>query len=84
MKYLVVLTDGAGDRPIPELEGKTPLQVAELRNINELAKHSEIGTVQTIPEGMSPGSDAANLSVMGTYKGNYQSFFFKNINIWKF
>lgn len=65
MKYLVVLTDGAGDRPIPELEGKTPLQVAELRNINELAKHSEIGTVQTIPEGMSPGSDAANLSVMG-------------------
>lgn len=65
MKYLVVLTDGAGDRPIPELEGKTPLQVAELRNINEMAKHSEIGTVQTIPEGMSPGSDAANLSVMG-------------------
>ncbi|MDO4482465.1 MAG: cofactor-independent phosphoglycerate mutase [Bacillota bacterium] len=65
MKYLVVLTDGAGDRPIPELEGKTPLQVAELKNINEMAKHSEIGTVQTIPEGMSPGSDAANLSVMG-------------------
>lgn len=65
MKYLVVLTDGAGDRPIKELSGKTPLQVAGLNNINELAKHSEIGTVQTIPEGMSPGSDAANLSVMG-------------------
>ena len=65
MKYLVVLTDGAGDRPIKELAGKTPLQVAELKNINELAKYSEIGTVQTIPEGMSPGSDAANLSVMG-------------------
>lgn len=65
MKYLVVLTDGAGDRPVNELGGKTPLEVANLKNINEIARHSEIGMCHTIPEGMSPGSDAANLSVMG-------------------
>lgn len=65
MKYLIVLTDGAGDRPVKELDGKTPLEVAEMNHINSIAQHSEIGLVKTIPDGMSPGSDAANLSVMG-------------------
>ena len=65
MKYLIVLTDGASDRPIKELNDKTPLQVSDMPCINELAKHSEVGLVKTIPEGIAPGSDAANLSVMG-------------------
>ena len=65
MKYLIVLTDGAGDRPVKDLDGKTPLQAANMSHINEIAQHSEIGLVKTIPDGMSPGSDAANLSVMG-------------------
>ncbi len=65
MKYLIVVTDGAGDDPMEKLGGKTPLEVAEMSNINDLAARGEVGTVRTIPPGIAPGSDAANLSVMG-------------------
>lgn len=65
MKYLIVVPDGAGDDPIEALGGKTPLEVANMPKINELARKGEVGMVQTIPEGIAPGSDAANLSVMG-------------------
>ena len=53
------------DRPIPELSGKTPLEYAKTPMLDELAKESEVGLVSTIPEGMSPGSDTANMSVCG-------------------
>ena len=53
------------DRPIPELSGKTPLEYAKTPMLDELAKKSEVGLVNTIPEGMSPGSDTANMSVCG-------------------
>ena len=53
------------DRPIPELSGKTPLEYAKTPMMEELAKQSEVGLVHTIPEGMSPGSDTANMSVCG-------------------
>jgi 2,3-bisphosphoglycerate-independent phosphoglycerate mutase len=65
MKYLILVTDGAADEAIEALGGKTPLEAAELYNINKLAARGIVGMVNTIPEGMSPGSDAANLSVMG-------------------
>lgn len=65
MKYLIVVPDGAADDPIPSLEGKTPLEVANLPTFDELASKGEIGTCRTVPEGISPGSDSANLSVMG-------------------
>ena len=65
MKYVVVLGDGMADEPIEELGGKTPLEAAKTPVMDELAKMSEIGMVRTIPEGMSPGSDTANLSVLG-------------------
>ncbi len=65
MKYVVVLGDGMADWPLESLEGGTPLSCAETPMMDELAKISEIGTVATIPEGMAPGSDTANLSVMG-------------------
>ncbi len=65
MKYLIVLTDGAADRPSESLGGKTALQAANMPFINELASKGEVGTVKTVPDGMSPGSDVANLSVMG-------------------
>lgn len=65
MKYLILVTDGAGDEPLEELGGKTPLEAADLKNINSLAAHGTVGMVNTIPDGMAPGSDAANLSVMG-------------------
>ena len=53
------------DRPIPELSGKTPLECAKTPMMDALAKESEVGLVSTIPEGMSPGSDTANMSVCG-------------------
>jgi 2,3-bisphosphoglycerate-independent phosphoglycerate mutase len=65
MKYLILVTDGAGDEPIDELGGRTPLEAAKLDNINALAALGTVGMVSTIPKGMAPGSDAANLSVMG-------------------
>jgi 2,3-bisphosphoglycerate-independent phosphoglycerate mutase len=65
MKFLVILADGAADLPLEQLRGKTPLQASHKPWIDKLAQRSEIGLVQTIPAGMPPGSDVANLAVMG-------------------
>ncbi|WP_370771322.1 cofactor-independent phosphoglycerate mutase [Eubacterium ramulus] len=65
MKYVVVLGDGMADRPIAELADQTPLAYAETPTMDQLAAVSEIGMVHTIPDGMKPGSDTANLSVLG-------------------
>jgi len=65
MKYVIILTDGAADEPIEELGGKTPLEAARMKNTDDLAARGTVGMVDTIPAGMSPGSDTANLSVMG-------------------
>lgn len=65
MKYLIVVPDGSADNPVESLGGKTPLEAADLPCINGLAAKGEIGSVRTVPEGISPGSDSANLSVMG-------------------
>ena len=73
MKYVVVLGDGMADRPLEELQGKTPLEYAKTPTMDELAAMGEIGTVHTIPEGMSPGSDTANLSVLGYSPRKYYS-----------
>jgi 2,3-bisphosphoglycerate-independent phosphoglycerate mutase len=65
MKYIVILGDGMADYPIAELGNKTPLQYAHKPNIDFLAKNGEVGMVKTVPDGIHPGSDVANLSVMG-------------------
>lgn len=65
MKYVVVLGDGMADRPIAELGDQTPLAYAETPTMDQLAAVSKIGMVHTIPDGMKPGSDTANLSVLG-------------------
>ncbi len=65
MKYVVVLGDGMADRPIEALGNKTPLEYAETPMMDKLSKLSEVGLVHTIPDGMKPGSDTANLSVIG-------------------
>lgn len=65
MKYIVVLGDGMADEPIESIEGKTPLEYAKTPMMDALSKVSEIGLAHTIPEGMSPGSDTANLAVLG-------------------
>ena len=73
MKYLVVLGDGMADEPLEALGGKTPLAYADTPNMDRLSKLSEIGMVHTIPDGMKPGSDTANLSVLGYDPKEYYS-----------
>ena len=65
MKYVVILGDGMADYPQPSLGGKTPLDLAKKPNIDKLCEVSEVGLCKTIPVGMKPGSDVANLSVLG-------------------
>ncbi|MDD3880274.1 MAG: cofactor-independent phosphoglycerate mutase [Syntrophomonas sp.] len=65
MKYLILVPDGAGDEKIAMLGNITPLQEAKVNYMNQLAQKGMVGMVRTIPKGIAPGSDAANLSVMG-------------------
>ena len=65
MKYVIVLGDGMADEAIASLGEKTPLEYANTPNMDALSHKGEIGMVHTIPEGMAPGSDTANLSVLG-------------------
>ncbi len=65
MKYVILLCDGMADTPCEELQGKTPMQVAHKPTMDSLVPFSEMGTVCNVPDGMSPGSDVANLSVLG-------------------
>ena len=65
MKYIVILGDGMADEPIAELDGQTPLARAATPVMDELAAKGELGMVQNVPAGMAPGSDVANLSVLG-------------------
>ena len=64
-KYIILVGDGMGDYPLPELQGKTPLEVARTPHMDRLAAMGRMGTVSTIPEGMEPGSDVANMSLLG-------------------
>lgn len=73
MKYVIVLGDGMADRPIAELDNKTPLEYAKTPMMDKLAQKGELGLVHTIPEGMKPGSDTANLSVLGYDPQKYYS-----------
>lgn len=65
MKYIIVLTDGMADLPIKELKNRTPMQIAKTPGIDTITKRSLQGMVDSIPAGMAPGSDVANLSIMG-------------------
>ena len=65
MKYIILVGDGMGDLPLSDLEGKTPLEAADTPTIDHLCQHGELFRLQTIPTGMPPGSDIANLSLLG-------------------
>jgi 2,3-bisphosphoglycerate-independent phosphoglycerate mutase len=65
MKFVVILGDGMADRPLESLSGKTPLQAAHTPNMDMIAREGRCGLARTVPEDMPPGSDVANLSVMG-------------------
>ncbi len=71
MKYAIILGDGMADYKIPSLGNRTPLQAAKKSFIDGLAKTSELGLVHTVPTTLSPGSDVANLSVMGYNPAEY-------------
>ena len=65
MKYIIILGDGMSDHPIERLEGKTPLMVAETPYIDALCARGRTGKLITVPKDMPPGSEVANLSVLG-------------------
>ena len=65
MKYVVLVPDGCADEPVDELDGRTPLEVAELPALTRLARRSEVGRADVIPGGLPPGSDVGNLSILG-------------------
>lgn len=73
MKYVIVLGDGMADYPIEEIDNETVLEHADTPTLNQMAKESEIGLVLTVPKGMNPGSDTANLSVIGYSPKQYYS-----------
>lgn len=72
-RYILLVPDGMADRPLESLDGKTPMQVAHKPNMNRLAQHGRVGMVQTIPEGMDPGSDVAAMSLLGYDPTKYYS-----------
>ena len=65
MKYIVMLSDGMAGKPLAEIDGMTTLEAAKTPVLDRLSKSSEIGLASMVPEGMAPGSDTANLAVMG-------------------
>jgi 2,3-bisphosphoglycerate-independent phosphoglycerate mutase len=73
MKYVILVGDGMGDYPVPELEGKTPLEAAATPHLDELARRGELGLARTIPPGKEPGSDIANLAIMGYDPNRYHT-----------
>lgn len=73
MKYVVLLCDGMADYPLEELDGKTPMGASNTPNMDKLAKKSTVGLVKTVPDNLKPGSDVANLSVLGYDPSIYYS-----------
>jgi 2,3-bisphosphoglycerate-independent phosphoglycerate mutase len=71
IKYIVIVGDGMADYEIEALGGKTPLMVARTPHMDWMARHGEIGLVRTVPEGFTPGSEIANLSIFGYDPGRY-------------
>ncbi len=71
MKYALVVGDGMADRPVPELEGRTPLQVAKKPNMDRLAREGLLGTVNTCPKGFRPGTEVCTTVLMGYDPAQY-------------
>ncbi len=65
MKYVICVPDGCADLPVPELDGRTPLEAARTPNLDALAARGTVGRAAVIPEGMAPGSDVGNMSIFG-------------------
>lgn len=73
MKYVILVPDGMADYPSPDLGNKTPLEVAQTPNMDRVVKNGILGQVNTIPLGMTPASDVANMSILGYDPKKYYS-----------
>src|SRR3954469_22568110 len=73
MKYLVFVPDGCADVALDELGGRTPLEAAAMPRLAQLAARSEVGRAAVIPEGLPPGSDVGNMSILGYDPGEYHT-----------
>ncbi|MEK6558945.1 MAG: phosphoglycerate mutase, partial [Planctomycetota bacterium] len=73
MKYCIIIPDGMADYPIEKLSGRTPIETARTPNLDFLAQNGQLGTVRTIPSGFPPGSDVANLTIVGYSPKEYYS-----------
>jgi 2,3-bisphosphoglycerate-independent phosphoglycerate mutase len=73
MKYAIILPDGAADEPLPQLEGRTPLEAARIPNMDWVSMHGRLGRVVTVPPGFTPGTDVATLSLLGYDPAIYYS-----------
>ena len=73
MKYAILVGDGMADFPLPQLDNRTPLEYAKTPNMDTVAKAGRVGLVKTIPDGIAPGSDVANMSLMGYDPAAYYS-----------
>lgn len=65
MKYVIILPDGAADEPLPQLNGRTPLEAADIPHMDSVSRSGLLGRVVTVPEGFTPGTDVATLSLLG-------------------
>ncbi len=72
-KYVIIVPDGAADMPLEELGGKTPLEAAETPNMDRISTEGRLGVVRTVPEGFEPGSDVAQMSLLGYDPHRYYS-----------
>ena len=73
MKYIVMVPDGMSDDPLSELGNRTPMEASKIPNMNFIAKFGIVGTACTIPKGMTPASDVANLAILGYDPKKYYS-----------
>lgn len=73
MKYVVCIPDGCADEPVPELDGRTPLEVAHMPTLARLAARATLGRARVIPEGLPAGSDVGNMSILGYDPARYHN-----------
>ncbi|MBR12894.1 MAG: hypothetical protein CL442_07100 [Acidimicrobiaceae bacterium] len=72
-KHVICVPDGCADLPVPELDGRTPMEVAHTPVLDALAARGEVGRAAVIPEGMPPGSDVGNMAIMGFDPAEYHT-----------
>ena len=73
MKYIVMVADGMSDYPLEELGGRTPLESSKIPNMTFMAENGKVGSATTIPKGLTPASDVANLAILGYDPAKYYS-----------